>query len=97
MQLCRDYLHLVQAGTTQPVGHPFCGAFDVFLVLSLCTNTRNPQKFVEIVQMIVVLLLDVFIQIHVRCSSTPPPHSRWAGGAAARTAHVCCTGECAGL
>jgi hypothetical protein len=35
-------------------------------MLALCADARYTQKFVEVVQMLVVFLLDVLIQVHRR-------------------------------
>ena len=57
-----------QARAAQPLGHPLRGALDVRLVLALRADAGDAQQFVEIVQVLVVLLFDVFVQVHAGSS-----------------------------
>ena len=50
---------IVEARAAQAFGHPFRGALDVRLVLGLRADAGNPQKFIEIVQVLVALGIDV--------------------------------------
>ena len=59
MHFRRDNFDIVEACGAQSVGHPFRGALDVRLVLGLRADAGNPQKFVQIVQVLFALGFDV--------------------------------------
>ena len=65
MHLRRHDFDVVEARRAQLFGDPFRGALDVRLVLGLRADARNPQKFVELVQVFFALGIDVFGQVHM--------------------------------
>ena len=64
MQLGRNDFDVGESGAAQAVGNPLGGALDVRLVLALRADAGNAQEFVEIGEMLVVLLFDVGVQLH---------------------------------
>ena len=64
MQLSRDDFDVGESGAAKAVGNPLGGALDVRLVLALRADAGNAQEFVEIGEMLIVLLFDVGVQLH---------------------------------
>ena len=64
MQLGRNDFDVGESGAAEAIGDPLGGALDVRLVLALRADAGNAQEFVEIGEMLVVLLFDVGVQLH---------------------------------
>src|SRR5271168_5073610 len=77
VKLGGDDFDLFHSGVAQFFGQPLCGALDVGLIFGLGTDARNAQKFRQLREILVAVILDVIKKTH---SYAPRRTTKMAAG-----------------
>ena len=66
MKSGRNDLNGFKSGFREFFGNPFCGAFDVGLMLGLGAHAGDAKEFAEFVEILIAATFDKFSKVHSR-------------------------------